>query len=58
MNLYVLTKTTKIIQYTKNPASGPLRGTLGEKFLIFLSLIRRGSAPTGAVAFIVTEELK
>jgi hypothetical protein len=35
MNLYVLTKTMKIIQYTKDPASGPLRGTAGEEFLFF-----------------------
>ncbi len=58
MNLHVLTKTMKIIQYTKDPASGPLRGTAGEEFLIFLSLIRRGGAPSGAAAFIVPEELK
>jgi hypothetical protein len=58
MNLHVLTKTMKIMQYTKDPASGPLFRHGGRGVFIFLSLIRREGAPSGAAAFIVTEELK
>ena len=36
------------------PASGPLRGTAGKRESQFLSLIRRGGAPSGAAAFIAT----
>jgi hypothetical protein len=37
MNLYVLTRTMKIVQYTKGPASGPLfrHGATG-RLIVFL----------------------
>jgi len=57
MNLHVLTRTMKIVQYTKSPASGPLFRHGGKGvFLVFQVLIRRGGAPPGAAAFIVTVE--
>jgi hypothetical protein len=42
MNQYVLTQTMKIIQYTKDPASGPLLRHGGRGVFNFWSLIRRG----------------
>src|SRR5665647_539474 len=58
MNLHVLTKTMKIIQYTKDPASGPLFRHGGRGVFNFFVTDRRRGAPSGAAAFIVTEELK
>jgi hypothetical protein len=45
----------KIILLQRIPAAGSLRGTVVREFFFnFQSLIRRGGAPSGAAAIIVT----